>query len=92
MQGQNGMCVYRACGIRSILWFSAHTYMHGLSAIMGNCVPYFAETLMLLCAIGRHRVCWCVNTKKLMTHRFLSTPELMPHCGISAHTTHICMD
>ena len=58
---------------------------------MGNCVPYFAVSLILLCAIGRHRVCWCVNNKKLMSYRFLSVPELMSHCGVSAraHNTYM---
>ena len=63
--------------------------MHGLSVIMGTNIPYFAESLILLCTIGRHRMCWCANTKKLIPHRFSSTPELMPDCGISSHT-YVC--
>ena len=66
------------CGI------SAHTYMYVLSAIMGNDIPYFAESLSLifLCAIGWYRMCLCVITKKLIPLRFSSAPELISHSGI----------
>ena len=63
---------------------SAYTYMYVLSAIMGNYIPYFAESLSLifLCAIGWYRMCLCVITKKLIPLRFSSAPELISHSGI----------
>ena len=76
----------QACEIRPIFCFGAHTYLHDLNAICGICVPYFAGSLILLYATGSHNICWCVNTKKSMPHRFSESTELMSNFGIVSET------